>query len=133
MFLGACSNHFLETFLPVLYVQIFKKIGTWKCNSPSTYDLFSRKYQEQHEAAPVKEPKKYMTKFKTQNKSCFPQKINCLALPETGNLYSPGNPRKLQIGPPGTKNPFQKNMIQGIPPNNNIIDPFMFRHFLGKN
>jgi len=59
--------------------------------------------------------------------------MNCLALPETGNLYFPGNPRKLQIGLPGTKNPFQKNIIQGIPPNNDIIDPFIFRHFLGKN
>ena len=46
MFLGACFNNFLEMFMPVLHVQIFKKIGTWKCNLSPIHDLFSRKYQE---------------------------------------------------------------------------------------
>ena len=59
--------------------------------------------------------------------------MKCLTLPETGTLWFPGSPRKHQIGPPGTKNPLQKHMIQGIPPNNDVIDPFTFRHFLGKN
>ena len=31
MFLGACSKDFLEMFMPVLHVQNFNKIGTWKC------------------------------------------------------------------------------------------------------
>ena len=59
--------------------------------------------------------------------------MKCLTLPETGTLWFPGSPRKHQIGPPGTKNPLRKHMIQGIPPNNDVIDPFTFRHFLGKN
>ena len=56
--------------------------------------------QKQHGAASFKKPQKYVSKFKTQNKSFFPQKMNCLTLPETGTLYSPGIPRKHQICPP---------------------------------
>ena len=56
--------------------------------------------------------------------------MNCLTLPETGTLYSPGNPRKYQIGPPGTKTLFQKNMIQEIPaPKQYCYRPFHVQAF----
>ena len=69
MFLGAWSNHFLDMFMPVLHVQFFKKIGTWKCNSRSTHHLCFRNWSRIAWSCIIQKPQKYVSKFKTQNKS----------------------------------------------------------------